>query len=142
MLHSRRAAPEVPDISAFDMTPMIDVTFQLIIFFMLVMDMSSNQYQPLKQPAARHAVRLVEPDEVVVSVTADGRLNVFGKAVNDDGLLALLEAHRRSRREDFPVLVRADKSAPFESLQKVMMMTQHVGGVSRLRFGARMEVNR
>lgn len=137
-----RRAPPVSVPPAFDMTPMIDVTFQLIIFFMLVMDMSSSQFQPLKQPSARHAVKLVEPDEVVVSVTADGRLNVFGKTVGDDALEAMLEAHRRSRRGDFPILVRADKSAPFEALQKVMMMTQRVGGVSRLRFGAKVEVNK
>ena len=78
----RRAPPEVPEISAFDMTPMIDITFQLIIFFMLIMDMSSTTHQKLDQPSARHAIKLIEADEVVVNVEADGKLKVFGKVVS------------------------------------------------------------
>jgi biopolymer transport protein ExbD len=137
----RRAPPEVPEISAFNMTPMIDVTFQLIIFFMLVMDMSSSQHQPLHQPSARHAVEVKEPDEVVVNVAGDGCLRVFGKTLSDDGLRTLLDAQRRTRRAGFPVLIRADRSAPFERIQKIMAMAQEAG-VSRLRFGAKMEVSR
>ena len=138
----RRAPPETPEISAFDMTPMIDITFQLIIFFMLIMDMSSATHQKLDQPSARHAIKLAEADEVVVNVEADGRLKVFGKVVSDDGLETLLTAHRKSKSSDFPVLIRADKSAPFERIQLIMTMTQHVGGVHRLRFGAKMEGKR
>lgn len=139
--HRSRRPPDIPVASGFDMTPMIDVTFQLIIFFMLVMDMSSAKVEALRQPSARTAVRVLEPDEIVVNVTGDGRLRVFGKTVSDDALETLLHTQRRSRT-DVPLLIRADRSAPFEQIQKVMMMAQHVGGVSRLRFGAAMEVRR
>ena len=136
-----RKPPDILTPGGFDMTPMIDVTFQLIIFFMLVMDMSSAQVETLRQPTARNAIVLKDPGEVVVNVTGDGRLRVFGKTVTDEALETILETQRRSR-SDFPLLIRADRSAPFEQIQKVMMMAQHVGGVSRLRFGAAMEVRR
>lgn len=138
----RRAPPGLPAPPAFDMTPMIDVTFQLIIFFMLVMDMSSARYQPLRQPAARNAVDLREPDEVVVNVRGDGRLSVSGKTMSDASLEDLLRAERERRRAGFPVLIRADRSAPFERVQKILVMTQHVGGIHRLRFGAVLEGKR
>ena len=133
-----RPAPALP---ALDMTPMIDVTFQLILFFMLVMDMSAAKVEPLRQPSARHAVRLLEPDELVVNVGGDGRLRVYGKTMSDQALEDLLAQRARARAEA-PLLIRADRSAPFERIQKVMMMAQHVGGASRLRFGAAMEVKR
>ena len=47
------------------------------------MAMSSATHQKLDQPSARHAIKLVEADEVVVNVEADGRRKVFGKAVSD-----------------------------------------------------------
>ena len=142
MLRLRSRPPDVPALPAFDMTPMIDVTFQLIIFFMLVMDLSSAQNENLRQPTARHLLTGgIDPGELVVNVTGDGRLRVSGKTVSDEALESILESRRRTR-PDAPVLIRADRSARFELIQKVMMMTQHVGGVSRLRFGAAMEVNR
>ncbi len=141
MIRSRLSEDPLPR-PAFDMTPMIDVTFQLIIFFMLVMDMSSAQVEKLRQPTARHAVVVVDPDEVVVNVTSDGKLRVAGKTLSDEALETLLDAQRRSRRADFPLLIRADRSARFEVIQKVMAMSQAHGGVSRLRFGAAMEVSR
>ena len=39
----RKRIPSEESISGFMMTPMIDIVFQLIIFFMLVMDMSQVQ---------------------------------------------------------------------------------------------------
>jgi biopolymer transport protein ExbD len=66
---------------------------------------------------------------------------VFGKTVSDEALETILASQRRSR-SDVPLLIRADRSAPFERIQKIMMMAEHVGGLSRLRFGAAKEVSR
>ena len=48
-----------------DMTPMIDVVFQLIIFFMLLMDMSQDELELLNLPKAETAVA-DEPDPHVI----------------------------------------------------------------------------
>jgi biopolymer transport protein ExbD len=105
--------------------------------------MSSAHTETLKQPtASRAGLYPPEAGEVVVNVTADGRLRVAGKTLSDDGLERLLEAQCRAQRGDFPLLIRADRSARFEVVQRVMMMSQAHGGVTRLRFGAAMEVKR
>lgn len=126
----------------FDMTPMIDVTFQLIIFFMLVMDMSSAQHEKLRQPSAANLATDPDPAEVVVNVGPDGRLRVSGKTFGDAALEDLFETQRRTRRADFPVLIRADRSAAFEHVQRIMAMAQAHGGVTRVRFGAVKEGSR
>ena len=50
----RKPPPEIEAVT-FDMTPMIDVTFQLIIFFMLSMDMSQLELENLNMPTASEA---------------------------------------------------------------------------------------
>lgn len=51
-----------------EMTPMIDVVLQLIIFFMLVMDFSSRDLVPLKLPKAQTAEEEQQQDEWTITV--------------------------------------------------------------------------
>jgi hypothetical protein len=51
-----------------EMTPMIDVVLQLIIFFMLVMDFSSRDLVPLKLPQAQTAEEEQQQDEWTITV--------------------------------------------------------------------------
>lgn len=127
---------------AMDMTPMIDVTFQLIIFFMLLMDMSTKELEDLVLPKAENA----SPDKpnpqdrrAVVNITADGRVLVKRDLLydpkNDDGYVKLKEFLYQKARlmpkaptepggsimaPDKPILVRADQATPFKYIQKVM----------------------
>ena len=75
-----------------DMTPMIDVTFQLIIFFMLLMDMSTKELEELVLPKAPQA----DPDKPDpkdprpgINIVADGRIlvkrAVYYDPQKDDG---------------------------------------------------------
>ncbi len=140
MLWRRHAPPEEIAPPRFDMTPMIDVTFQLIIFFMLVMDMSSRQVETIHPPSASTAIQDDDPTELVVNCMPDGRVRIQGQGFSDEALESLFEGRRpRSAAADYPVLIRADRSTPFETIQKVMMVAQHHGAVTRLRFGARKE---
>jgi biopolymer transport protein ExbD len=123
-----------------DMTPMIDIVFQLIIFFMLLMDMSTKELEDLVLPKAEKA----DPDKpnpadqrAVVNITADGRVlvkrDVLYDPKNDDGYVKLKEFLFQKARlmpkakteaggmaPDKPILVRADQATPFKYIQKVM----------------------
>ena len=129
---------------AMDMTPMIDVTFQLIIFFMLLMDMSTKELEELVLPKAFSAVE-DKPDpkdpRPVINIVADGRIlvkrDLYFDPQNDDGYAKLKKfladkarvmpkAHVDPKNPnsmmapDKPILVRADQSTPFKHIQKVM----------------------
>ena len=142
-MRARRPVPPAPR-AGFDMTPLIDVTFQLILFFLLAMEASSARIETLRTPEAATALVLPpDPGEMIVNVTADGRLRLAGRTFSDAGLEAEMEARaRRSGPAGFPVLIRADRSAAFEHVQKVMVMASARGGVTRVRFGARLEGSR
>src|SRR5688500_20394381 len=62
---------------ALDMTPMIDCVFQLIIFFMLITDMSQKELEELYLPkAVVAAADKPDPKEVrpIVNILADGTM--------------------------------------------------------------------
>jgi len=140
------------------MTPMIDVTFQLLIFFMLVTDMASAQIENLKVPYASKAIkeRYDDPQLLVLNVMPDGTIKSGGRVfwsprMGDDNkkLEDLFEARRQSKQYQevsgndqyvkYPLMVRADRSSSFEHIQRILMIATHHGGVTRVQLGARQE---
>jgi biopolymer transport protein ExbD len=74
------------DDTVMNMTPMIDIVFQLVVFFMLTLDMSSKDYIPLTLPFAHHAVEdkddpsdPIQNLKVVVNLKPDGTIMLKGK---------------------------------------------------------------
>ncbi len=141
-----------------NLTPMIDVTFQLIIFFMLVTDMASAQIENLKVPSASKAIKekYDDPQLLVLNVMPDGTIKSGGKVfwhpkMGDDckKLEDLFEARRQNRAYQevagdekyvkYPLMIRADRSAHFEHVQRILMIATHHGGVTRVHLGARQE---
>jgi biopolymer transport protein ExbD len=153
----RRVPPEAKG-PKLDMTPMIDVVFQLIIFFMLVMDMSKAQLEQLTLPTAKKAIKekFTDTTMLVLNVLKDGSIKINGKTywtpkMGDDSkkLEDEFEARRQNKMYQevagkadwvkYPVLIRADRSTPFEHLQKILMIATHHGGVTKVQLGAKQE---
>lgn len=59
-----------------DMTPMIDCVFLLIIFFVLVIDLSQKNLEDLILPVAKYAVPDEDPPDIrpIINVAQDGRM--------------------------------------------------------------------
>src|SRR5215510_12554998 len=81
----------------FNMTPMIDVVFQLIIFFLLSSHLAKQEKQlPLALPTAKSGI--VEAADarprLTVNVLADGTLLVASRPIQPDELAGLLRERR------------------------------------------------
>ena len=154
----RRQRPEEIADEGPNMTPMIDVVFQLIIFFMLIMDMSKAQLEPLTLPSARKAIKekFVDTSMLVMNVMKDGAIKINGKTYwrpKDGDDMKKLEDEFEARRQNkayqevagkadwvkYPVLIRCDRSTHFEHLQKILMIATHHGGVTKVQLGAKQE---
>lgn len=120
-----------------DMTPMIDVTFQLIIFFMLAINFAeADQDQRIKLPLSE----LARPPEgqletpLTIQLT-DQRTIIFGaQEVTLDRLKPLLEVEwellsrrRKTEPRDATIVLRGDRDAPVGEVQQVMRICQEVG---------------
>ena len=128
-----------------DMTPMIDVVFLLIIFFMIITDLSQQDLEDVQLPLAAKAVPdKPDPEEwrPIINVTFDGEMIVkretyFKPDVNegpnkyDDLERLLLGFAARMEKEplqegssrmvpDEPILLRADRTTDFGFIQDIM----------------------
>jgi biopolymer transport protein ExbD len=109
-----------------NMTPMIDVVFQLIIFFMLVTEMSQADLEMLELPEASQA-REDEPKSgrIVVNITKEGDIRIHGRNHTEAQLRNYLEREADKERSSDgycsrELLIRADKDAEFKYVQHVM----------------------
>jgi biopolymer transport protein ExbD len=112
------SASEEPGIN---MTPMIDVVFQLLIFFMLATTyIDPEKVLDLKLPEAESGAEpLTQNDEIIINVLRDGRFVLSGQELGKDALSdALKRAAQRSR--ETPVTIRGDRLVHHEAIVSVM----------------------
>ena len=126
-----------------NMTPMIDIVFNLVTFFLLSVDMSRRDYQALSLPRAAHGLQdhVDAPGEVarlVVNLLGDGSVSLRGRtyvlgatdrvevarALADLTADLSLYARSAAREPDgasaATVLVRGDRVARWKYVQWVM----------------------
>lgn len=123
---NRRAEENV----GFQLAPMIDMTFLLLIFFMVTTKISKEQIkEEIKLPVASNA--LIPPEvsnRDIISIDAQGRYFI-GQTPADKKELA---DHLKKRFENFPPLrlyIRADQSTPGKKIKEVMKMAADAGAV-------------
>ncbi|NOZ21061.1 MAG: biopolymer transporter ExbD [Planctomycetes bacterium] len=125
-----------------NMTPMIDVVFLLIIFFMTVAEFSRIETEEVELPVADEAAveESVPPGRVVINVDKDGRLVVSKQQVDFSTLQGWLrgeaQQHRIGKGEiNLQVLVRSDGRADFGRIQDIMLECAR-NGIWQISFAA------
>lgn len=119
----RRRRRTIERIIEMEITPMIDVVFLLIIFFMTTAQFARMTRADVELP--REAGEQDEaPEEagLVVNVMADGSIIVNGDPVSLDTLASLvrIEARAAGGAEHARVLLRADRSADTAHLNRIV----------------------
>ena len=111
-----------------NMTPMVDVVLNLLIFFMLGTTFAQEERQfDIQLPRVGQAQPLTAPpDEIVVNVFADGRLVVNKQNLSPDDLERLL-AEAQGRYADQSVLIRGDGKGNYQTIMDVLSICQNAG---------------
>jgi biopolymer transport protein ExbD len=108
----------VEDDSGVNLTPLIDVVFLLLIFFMVstTFDTTSELKIDLPEASARNKVSQKEPLRIMIDPR--GFYYINGKRLkNTNAELLLLELHRViGSDKDTPVVIQSDASSPVQSL--------------------------
>ncbi len=117
-----------------DLTSLVDVTFQLLVFLLVVNDLSARVQDDVALPPAHNATELAARDDVVtVNVLAPhqdhtSRVRIGGHDLDAAALRSALRAvadlHRPPTEPNAPskaaVLIRADRAAPWQHVQGVL----------------------
>jgi biopolymer transport protein ExbD len=109
-------------------TPMIDVAFNLLIFFMLSATfMQEEQELEMQLPRVSTAAALTEaPRELVVNVLEDGAVVVEGKQVSTEDLLQQMKDAVKEYPEQ-AVAVRGHRKTDYEHVVKVYSLVKQAG---------------
>ena len=129
--------PAAP-VSGFDLTPMIDVTFQLIIFFMLLVNFDqTEQDQRVNLPVSELAEPPEDPYEnaLTIQLTKDGVILFGGEELSSIDQLQsklrletqVIQAYEDQRIEDTTIIIRADSTAKTGLVQEMVQAAQNVG---------------
>lgn len=112
-----------------NMTPMIDVVFLLIIFFLVSSHLARQESQlPLDLPdALTFREETVYEDLLTINVVADGRWMVAGSEMTESRLRERLRAHRDAHGEAAPVRIRTDQSVAYGRVEPVLRISASEG---------------
>ena len=106
---------------AFQMTPMIDVVFLLLCFFVSSQIFAQWETEiDITLPTARTGeVPQRLPGEIIVNILASGDVIVNGRSLNPDELGSML-SRVVALFPGQPVLIRADKTTAYEHVIRVL----------------------
>ncbi len=109
-----------------DLTPMIDVVFLLLIFFMVSTTFNVAASLKLELPKSHTTAEEQQPKQLVISIDQDGKLFVQREPVADKDLRRrILNVTKGSKT--FPVVLRADADARHKRVVLVMDTLQQLG---------------
>ncbi len=111
-----------------NLTPMIDIVFLLIIFFMVGTKFSELERKiGLNVPEVTdHGALTAAPERKVINVYRDGRIELDQQLVSLDALRDRLIS-ARSQYADLGVLVRGDGLGPYQNVAAVLNACKQAG---------------
>ncbi|MEJ2202144.1 MAG: biopolymer transporter ExbD [Desulfuromonadaceae bacterium] len=123
-LRKRRDEPKV------DMTPMVDVVFLLLIFFMISTTFIETPGLSIKLPEASTRVAEKEPEEIKIYLSKKGEIFLGETRMDAAGLKRRLEAYGK-KAEHMTFLLLADKDARHGQVVELMDLAK-VSGFAKL----------
>lgn len=109
-------------LGALSMTPLIDVVFLLLIFFLVASRLSQEDREmDVPLPSAANAMPMTaEPQEIVVNIDQQGALYVNSEYMQVEQFEALLRQNISNNPLGQSVIIRADKRVPLQTPVDVM----------------------
>ena len=119
------------------MTPMIDVVFQLIIFFIVTINIADSKDESVRLELGTNGQEVESGDSkasaLVIDVSQKGRISIGNVEVRPNDLKTIMARRFRLYGNNFQVWVRGDARATHKQIRKVMD-TCTASGLGRVSF--------
>lgn len=104
----RRSITETEEISEINVSPLIDMVFILLIFFIVTTVFVEETGIDVDIPQAASAASL-EKNSILLAVTSKGQVVYGGREIGVNGVRSLVKQLTQS--DDLPVIIQGDKNA-------------------------------
>ena len=110
-----------------EMTPLIDVVFLLIIFFMVsTVFVDFSRHMDINLPTSKSSVIDEVPKTIEIEMSKDKQISLAGKKTNMLGLeQSLNKLDTKTKKQT--AIIRADKVLPYGEVIEVMGLLQKAG---------------
>jgi biopolymer transport protein ExbD len=112
-----------------NMTPMIDIVFLLVIFFLVSSHLAKQEVQ-LALPLPVAETGLAEPEmprhRVALNVRHDGSLLLAGRSIREDELPARLRGVR-AEEDHAEIRIRSDRRVPYRFVEPILRACAEAG---------------
>jgi biopolymer transport protein ExbD len=132
-----RPGPKEPvDIN---LTPLIDVVFLLLIFFMVSTTFNRDSELSIELPSASAEAQKRLPESIEVAIDAQGRFYVNGRQLLNTQSKTIRQALRSAAGDNDspPIIISADAKTPHQAVVQIMDAARELGFV-RLTFATRL----
>lgn len=132
-----RPKPQEP--ADINLTPLIDVVFLLLIFFMVSTTFNRDSELSIELPSASAQAQPRQPESIEVAIDAQGRFYVNGRQLLNTQSKTLRQALHTAAgdNESPPVIISADAKTPHQAVVQIMDAARELGFV-RLTFATRL----
>jgi len=115
-----------------NMTPIIDMVFLLLIFFLCAtrFDQEEREVSAVLPEVVQAEPLSMPPQELVVNISREGRYIVARQDLSEDQLAALLSEARRKNPGTQAVLIRGDAESAWKAGVRVMGLCNRAGIVN------------
>lgn len=114
-----------------NLTPLIDVVFLLLIFFMVSTTFTKETHLSVDLPEAEGQVSVENPEQVEILISAEGDYSVNGQSLVNTKVVTLLSALQKVSEGDNqrPLIITADAKAPHQAVVRAMDAAGQLGFV-------------
>lgn len=116
-MRGRRSIQDSEEISEINISPLIDMVFILLIFFIVTTVFVEETGVEVDKPQAASASNL-DKNSILLAITSSGQVVYGGRDIGVGGVRALVR--RLLQKEPMPVIVQVDQAAPAGQLVRVI----------------------
>jgi biopolymer transport protein ExbD len=128
----RKAIVDAEEVSDINVSPLIDMVFILLIFFIVTTVFVEETGTDVDKPQAASAVNL-EKNSILLALTSKGQIVYGGKEIGVGGVRPLVR--RLTQQESMPVIIQVDKNANAGLLVRVIDESK-LGGAKNVSIAA------
>lgn len=131
-MRNRRSLTDTEELNEINISPLIDMVFILLIFFIVTTVFVEETGVDVDKPQAASAVNL-EKNSILFAITPGGQVVYGGKEIGISGVRPLVR--RLTQQDEMPVIIQADEGAAAGLLVRVIDESK-LGGAKNVSIAA------
>mgnify|MGYP001331471806 FL=1 len=131
-MRGRRSVTSNDEGMDINISPLIDMVFILLIFFIVTTVFVEETGVEVEKPEAASAVQL-EKNSILIAVTSKGQVVYGGKEIGVSGVRAVIR--RLTNKDDMPVIVQVDEGSNAGLVVRVIDESK-LGGAKNISLSA------